>query len=516
MEELSIIKQLNKICIDGKIIINPYTRQSVYAPCGTCPTCLTKKSSQNTIKCVSETMRHKYVYLVNLDYKNLFIPKMHVDRVSDTLYKFTSIPRRQITGLDNYESFDFFYSCNTPDDHKFLSNFLNKCFLRTRQTQEPFVDRQTISFIDWKDIQLFFKRLRFKIYKKIGYYAPLYYYAVSEYGTNTYRAHFHILLCFDAPELAACIEQILPACWRYGRCVVLSKDGSPESYVAGYVNSFTRLPEFLKNSFCRPKSRFSNHFGKTVWERHVSNIVRSRDEKFFLPFFNGITIPHDGETLTIVAPRSIVRSCFFPFASNGRLSIYDNYKIIFQVSRLIRGMYAEVRDSSRTKRITLLTLCKYFYDALYNNNSILVASKFLKDFQGVTEVMEYARWYDLVHGLNDRERYVNCLYRLFRDVYNFCSMWNVYLFVEDVNFDKLYMPLKLSMKYYSEYQRMNLKKIFLFIEQSEMDLLDYYFPRGKFPTTLIMNKSRLYMRKVVNNRVKHREQSDKVLNELCK
>jgi hypothetical protein len=42
---------MSSVCTHGKDIINPYTNQHMYIPCGKCPACLLKKSSMASIKC---------------------------------------------------------------------------------------------------------------------------------------------------------------------------------------------------------------------------------------------------------------------------------------------------------------------------------------------------------------------------------------------------------------------------------------------------------------------------------
>ena len=55
------------------------------------------------------------------------------------------------------------------------------------------------------DLQKFFKRLRKKTHEKISYYA------VGEYGDNTQRPHYHIIL-FNA------IPRIVEAAWSIDTC----------------------------------------------------------------------------------------------------------------------------------------------------------------------------------------------------------------------------------------------------------------------------------------------------------
>lgn len=48
--------------------------------------------------------------------------------------------------------------------------------------------------VNKKDIQLFLKRLRANLYRKHNYLDKIRYFAVSEYGSKTHRAHYHLIL----------------------------------------------------------------------------------------------------------------------------------------------------------------------------------------------------------------------------------------------------------------------------------------------------------------------------------
>lgn len=48
--------------------------------------------------------------------------------------------------------------------------------------------------VNKEDLQLFFKRLRQNLSRKFNYTEKVRYFAVSEYGKNTHRAHYHVIL----------------------------------------------------------------------------------------------------------------------------------------------------------------------------------------------------------------------------------------------------------------------------------------------------------------------------------
>ena len=80
-----------------------------------------------------------------------------------------------------------------------------------------------------KDLQDFIKRLRENQYRKTGQ-RRFRYYAVGEYGTNTDRAHFH-LIGFNI-DRNTCNK--IPSLWGYGHCHIGQVTDASILYVAKY------------------------------------------------------------------------------------------------------------------------------------------------------------------------------------------------------------------------------------------------------------------------------------------
>lgn len=76
-----------------------------------------------------------------------------------------------------------------------------------------------------RDLQLWFKKLR-----KAGY--KLRYYAVGEYGSKTFRPHYHVILFGDVPD------EIIRQCWQHGQIHIGNVTQASIMYCLGYlVNS---------------------------------------------------------------------------------------------------------------------------------------------------------------------------------------------------------------------------------------------------------------------------------------
>lgn len=95
-----------------------------------------------------------------------------------------------------------------------------------------------IPVVSKRDLQLFFKRLRKEVevfYKNLGIedWSPIRYVAVSEYGSQTGRPHYHAIVYNIPPELLDKLDEI----WKNG--FILRGTATPASinYVVGYTMS---------------------------------------------------------------------------------------------------------------------------------------------------------------------------------------------------------------------------------------------------------------------------------------
>lgn len=78
------------------------------------------------------------------------------------------------------------------------------------------------SQLEKKHLQLWFKRVR-----KAGY--KFRYFAVGEYGSQTYRPHYHVLIFGDVPE------EVIRKSWDYGEIHIGQVSGDSVGYCTKYV-----------------------------------------------------------------------------------------------------------------------------------------------------------------------------------------------------------------------------------------------------------------------------------------
>lgn len=87
-----------------------------------------------------------------------------------------------------------------------------------------------------KDVQDFIKRLRIRSSDNIRYYA------VGEYGTQTLRPHYHLVI-FNLSGSKSEVQERVASKWSFGLIHVGNVTPSSISYVAGYCLQLSHYPE---------------------------------------------------------------------------------------------------------------------------------------------------------------------------------------------------------------------------------------------------------------------------------
>lgn len=145
--------------------------------------------------------------------------------------------------------------------------------------------------LDKRDHQLFMKKLRKHLHSnrfKYGIYkdTKLKYYAVGEYGSDTYRPHYHYIM-FNLPEKLILDQSIIEAIWDKGRVQVAVCNPKTINYVVGYVNkrnfANTVHPDDDRLLEC---SMMSKGLGK--------NFLTKRTVKFYQQLMEPYLIQEDG------------------------------------------------------------------------------------------------------------------------------------------------------------------------------------------------------------------------------
>lgn len=385
-----ITKELqNKLltrCQHPRTVVNKYTRESVVVPCGSCPSCLLRRSAVQTNLLTTYSAQFRYVYFVTLTYAPCFLPTLEVsvveactDDIADVscipdindldagdpntyLFGFRSVPRTASVKLKTSTVERTF----KDPEVKFTYPMKSKDLLSILEKVKHNIPNR-IPYICNRDLDLFLKRLR-------SYYPDekLRYYAVSEYGPTSFRPHWHLLLLSNSERFSETICENVPKAWSYGRCDTSLSRGYAALYVASYLNSFVSLPDFYTQmpKVVRPKSFHSIGFTESnLFPRKVriAEVDKAADK-----CLNGVVVERNGKFRTIKPSWPYILRLFPRFSDTFRKSSSDVYQLLFAAftapARVIRGGCADLNCDpfGVESKQSIMSFCKQYLNYVDN------------------------------------------------------------------------------------------------------------------------------------------------------
>ena len=241
-------------CLNPKRIVNPYTHECMTVPCGKCKACVLAKNSRYSFQCDLESYSSMYTVFITLTYAPNYLPvatPVCVNGVPDT----DLFCRYDLVDFDTGESLgEFDYEVSRL---KLLQQKFNLC--------------GSIPYLRKTDLQLFLKRLRYYVTKRLPK-EKVRYYAVGEYGPVHFRPHYHLLLFLNSKEVLQICSDAVSEAWAFGRIDVQVSEGKCSSYVASYVNSSVYLPEVLKMRSVCPFCLHSQRLGQGFLQGQRSKV----------------------------------------------------------------------------------------------------------------------------------------------------------------------------------------------------------------------------------------------------
>lgn len=245
------------------------------ASCGHCPDCYARRADYYSRLCCVNSAAHKYNYFFTLTFNDQCVPRAFYHIENEHTIKFYDCTDRPLKPakdgtlrtkcIDEYGDLVAFYSCKSLDLDNFRAFAEKSCRSYKYGLDNPFYQNNIIRYLRKKDCQNFFKRFRRHISRL--YDIPIYYFAAGEYGPQSFRPHIHVFLSFDDDRLVPDLERLLHKSWKFGNIdgpeVARSINGV-SSYVAGYLNSFTKLPCYLAVDGFRPFTLHSQNYGTAI------------------------------------------------------------------------------------------------------------------------------------------------------------------------------------------------------------------------------------------------------------
>ena len=382
-------------CLHPKRITNPYTHESMVVPCGHCEACTLAKNSRYAFQCDLESYVSRHTLFITLTYANRFIPRATiVDSLerpfgNDLVDKETG----EILGAADLSSTD-------------IDRLLNKFYL--------FGD---VPYLRKTDLQLFFKRFRYYVSKKLPC-EKVRYFAVGEYGPVHFRPHYHILLFTNSEQIPKVLRQCHDKSWKLGRSDFQASRGGAASYVASYVNSSCSTPLLYRS--CRafkPRQRASiGFFEKGEVFKEDEDVYHAIEQKID-SVVNGRIYNFNGISVNSTPPMSYIRTLLPRFSS----ARYDD---AVAIARIIRAVANAPKRMARFGIIdydsdSILSIARAYFQYITLNHHLPNEDEILlHNARCLTRLCNSSSDVDI-------ESYLNKLYRLFLYVSKFLRNWHL-------------------------------------------------------------------------------------------
>jgi hypothetical protein len=450
-------------CQHRSFITNKYNGARIAVDCGQCDYCIHKKAQKASMRVKTAGSAFKYSYFVTLTYDNEHVPlfkcevldNAYDDVLNDSGDIHYGYEKHSLVSVSEYSCADssqlrhiFFTQVQGTvpfnrtlskyeevKDNWFLSMDAIRSFIAKTKTASPYGENGSLSdrygdslipFLNYVDVQNYIKRLRKYLFKKLGSYETLHFYAVGEYGPVHFRPHYHLLLFTNSEKVAEVLRYCHDKSWKFGRSDFQRAAGGASSYVASYVNSFSSAPLLYRacRTF-RPRSRASIGFFEKGCDFVEDEDPYAQIEQKIDSVVNGRIYNFNGISVRSTPPMPYIRTLLPRFSS----ACNDDSTAI---ARVLRAVHSTPKRIARCGFIdynqdSVLSLVRTYYKYLKvspiltdDDKIILHTSRCLTRFCNSSSDV-------------DIESFINKLYRLFLHVSKFFRNWHLPSFGSDIS-----------------------------------------------------------------------------------
>lgn len=485
-------------CQHRSFITNKYTGARIAVDCGQCDYCIHKRAKKASMRVKTAGSAFKYSYFVTLTYDNANLPLMYckvlhseyedVVGISGDIHYGNEyhdyIPVSEYQCDDNsvlrhifFEQvqgtvpFDREFKEYVPvKDNWFLSMDAIRSFISKTQAldktdypvSEQYGRDNLIPFLNYVDVQNYIKRLRKHLFKKLGSYETLHFYAVGEYGPVHFRPHYHLLLFTNSDEVAEVLRYCHDKSWKLGRSDFQRSAGGAASYVASYVNCLCSAPLLYRSCRAfRPRSRASVGFFEKGCDFVEDEDPYAQIEKKIDSVVNGEVYNFNGISVRSTPPLSYIRTLLPRFSSARNDDGLAIARVLFAVhstpKRISKFGFIDYKQDS------ILDLVRVYYQYLKLNPVLTDDDKII-----LHNARCLTRFVNLSSDV-DVQAFISKLYRLFLYVHKFFRNWHLPDFGS--NIDPYYGRVMFILKKGIEYET----------KKNYESLRDAYSLRSQYP-----------------------------------
>lgn len=485
-------------CQHRSFITNRYTGARIAVDCGQCDYCIHKRAKKASMRVKTAGSAFKYSYFVTLTYDNANLPLMYckvlhseyedVVGISGDIHYGNEyhdyIPVSEYQCDDNSMLRHIFFEQvqgTVPFDREFkeyvpvkdnwflsmdaIRNFISKTQALDKTdypVSEQYGRDNLIPFLNYVDVQNYIKRLRKHLFKKLGSYETLHFYAVGEYGPVHFRPHYHLLLFTNSDEVAEVLRYCHDKSWKLGRSDFQRSAGGAASYVASYVNSLCSAPLLYRSCRAfRPRSRASVGFFEKGCDFVEDEDPYAQIEKKIDSVVNGEVYNFNGISVRSTPPLSYIRTLLPRFSSARNDDGFAIARVLFAVhstpKRISKFGFIDYEQGS------ILALVRVYYQYLKLNPVLTDDDKvILHNARCLTRFVNLSSDVDV-------QAFISKLYRLFLYVHKFFRNWHLPDFGS--NIDSCYGRVMFILKKGIEYET----------KKNYESLRDAYNLRSQYP-----------------------------------
>lgn len=331
-------------CEHPRLVYNKYIQSDVMVSCGYCSACRSRKLSKYIPLISNESACHKYTYFVTLTYKDEYLPLIDLK---------TFLPTK-------YEIF--------------------AQFVRDSQSYCEFVNYK-LPVIRKGDVQKFLKRLRKLVSKTYG--CKIRYFFNGDYGSTTFRPHYHGLFFFDCQQLAEKFPSIVSRAWSLNGDSLGFTDAQVSygngQYVAAYTSACVNRPIIYDYCEFSPRPFFSKDLGNYVFSVQRCKEIVSQS-LISVNVYDNSTFKYR----QIPLPTSLSCRLFPVIPSFGSLNRDERLSIY-------RLFSAQIGTCRNERNLNLF--CKFYNDSFFRdyitlNNSKLTYKQICEKFDRIFYVVQ--------------------------------------------------------------------------------------------------------------------------------
>lgn len=255
-------------CEHPKMFYSKRAGKEIFVSCGKCLPCRMARQARWVVRLQEEAKAHMYTMVILLEYNDLKIPQYDIS--DDGMFLVDNTPRleeyyRKNPSLKSINLNDLVF-----DDDAEYNYVLDR--LNTTCTALPHASVY--------DIQIFKKRLNTKIKREItGEYGSFRSAIVAEYGSTTFRPHYHGILFFDDDRILKRLPELVRDCWTDadGNSLGYSKVEPERGHFASYISKYITKPADLPQIYDYPG--FKTFF---LTSRHppIGSLLHSAEDRY--------------------------------------------------------------------------------------------------------------------------------------------------------------------------------------------------------------------------------------------